>query len=201
MTHATSRLYVHTQRLLTPVDGLPALALRLYLAPIFWMAGSNKLAHFDDTVTWFGNVEWGLGLPLPTLMAGLATATELLGALLLLAGLATRMIAVPLAITMAVAAFTVHWEFGWQAIADPAAPFANERVMASADKLAAARSLLQEYGNYPWLTASGKFVVLNNGIEFAATYFIMLLALMRTGGGRYVSLDYWVSRVTARPAS
>lgn len=198
LAQTSGRFKAVLARALTPVDGLPALALRLYLAPIFWMAGSNKLAHFSDTVAWFGNTEWGLGLPFPTMMAALAAATELLGAVLLVAGLATRFIAVPLAITMLVAALTVHWEFGWQAIADPSAPFANERVAASADKLAAARSLLQEHGNYPWLTSSGKFVVLNNGIEFAATYFIMLLALMRTGGGRFVSVDYWLARAFSR---
>ena len=82
---------------LTPLDGLPALALRLYLVPVMWMAGSSKLMHFQDTVNWFGNDDWGLGLPFPTLMAALATAAELGGALFLLVGLATRWIAVPLA--------------------------------------------------------------------------------------------------------
>ena len=55
-------------------DFLAPLLLRLYLAPVFWMAGWNKLAHFEDTAAWFGD---GLGLPLPTLMAGLAIAAEL----------------------------------------------------------------------------------------------------------------------------
>jgi putative oxidoreductase len=36
--------------------------------------------------------------------------------------------------------------------------------------------------------------VLNNGIEFAATYFIMLLALFFLGGGKYISADYWIAR-------
>ena len=49
----------------TPFDGLPALALRLYLVPIFWMAGTNKLMHFSNIVEWFGNTDWGLGLPFP----------------------------------------------------------------------------------------------------------------------------------------
>ena len=43
-------------------------------------------------------------------------------------------------------------------------------------------------------TENGSFVVLNNGIEFAATYFIMCLALFFIGGGRYVSLDYWIRK-------
>lgn len=173
---------------------LASLLLRIYLAPIFWMAGINKLNAFDDTVAWFGNPDWGLGLPFPGLMAFLATATELLGAVLLTVGLITRVICIPLVITMAVAIGSVHWENGWQAIADPKAPFANEQVMAAPQKLERAQAILQEHGNYEWLTASGKFVILNNGIEFAATYLIMLLALIGLGAGKYHSLDYWIAR-------
>ena len=32
-----------------------------------------------------------------------------------------------------------------------------------------------------------------NGIEFAAIYALMLLTLLCFGGGKYLSLDYWVS--------
>ena len=32
-----------------------------------------------------------------------------------------------------------------------------------------------------------------NGIEFAAIYSLMLLILLCFGGGKYLSLDYWVS--------
>ena len=94
---------------------------------------------------------------------------------------------------MLVAIFTVHLPNGWQAIADPQAPFANMQVMESAEKLEKAREILMTYGNYDWLTSNGSFVILNNGIEFAATYFVMLLALIVLGGGRYVSVDYWLN--------
>ena len=50
-------------------DFLAPLLLRLYLFPVFWMAGTNKWNSFDNTVNWFGNPDWGLGLPMPTLMA------------------------------------------------------------------------------------------------------------------------------------
>lgn len=178
---------------LAALEGLPSLALRLYLVPVFWMAGMNKWQAFDETVTWFGD---GLGLPLPGLMAALATAAELGGAVLLALGLATRLICVPLLITMLVAMVTVHWDYGWQAIADASAPFANARVEAAAERIAQARELLRTHGDYGWLTASGPIVILNNGIEFAATYAIMLLALLRLGGGRYVSIDYWLEGFT-----
>ena len=176
------------------VDFLGPLLLRLYLVPIFWMAGTKKWGSFDSTVDWFGNPDWGLGLPFPLLLAFLATWTEILGAIGLLLGLAVRWLAVPLMFTMIIAATTVHMDYGWQSIADPGAPFANERVMESADKLERGRDILREHGNYEWLTSSGNFVVLNNGIEFSATYFIMLLALFFTGAGRYASVDYWVRR-------
>jgi putative oxidoreductase len=60
--------------------------------------------------------------------------------------------------------------------------------------LVAANGILKEHGNYEWLTSSGKFVVLNNGIEFAMTYFIMLLSLFFTGGGKYTSIDFFLEK-------
>jgi uncharacterized membrane protein YphA (DoxX/SURF4 family) len=173
------------------ITPLASLALRIYLVPVFWMAGTHKLANFQDTVEWFGNSEWGLGLPFPVIMAFLATTAEIGGAILLALGLLTRWISIPLIFTMLVAIFSVHIDNGWQAIADPSAPFANEKVLESADKLQTARSLLQEHGHYDWLTSSGKFVILNNGIEFAVTYLIMLMGLIALGSGKWVSLDYW----------
>jgi uncharacterized membrane protein YphA (DoxX/SURF4 family) len=133
-------LYSSLQRPIVNINQtLAPLLLRLYLAPVFWMAGLSKFNAFDDTVNWFGNSEWGLGLPFPWVMAFLATATELAGALLLTLGLFTRLISIPLAVTMLVAIFGVHWGNGWQAIADTHAPFANEQVLASVDKLQRAR--------------------------------------------------------------
>ncbi|RLV58455.1 DoxX family protein [Parashewanella curva] len=176
------------------IEGLAPLMLRIYLAPVLIQAGYNKYAHFSDTVAWFGNPDWGLGLPLPAVMAGLAVAAELIGGVLLLIGLLTRVIAIPLMVTMLVAAFSVHWENGWLAIADPSSWLAHDQVLAAAEKLERAKEILQQHGNYEWLTSSGNFVILNNGIEFAMTYFIMLFALLVMGGGRYTSVDYFIGK-------
>ncbi|MCL1042448.1 DoxX family protein [Shewanella marisflavi] len=188
------KLYAQFIKAIGQLDGVAALALRLYLAPVLMQAGYNKLSNFSDTAAWFGNAEWGLGLPMPEVMVALAAGSEFLGGILLILGLATRLISIPLMVTMAVAAFSVHWKNGWLAIADPNSWLANEQVLASAEKLAAAKSLLQEHGHYDWLTSSGNFVILNNGIEFAITYLFMLLALLVIGGGRYTSLDYFIAR-------
>jgi len=175
-------------QLLPQLDGIPLLALRIYLVPIMWMAGTQKLAHFEDTVSWF---EHGLELPLPYLMATLATWTEIIGAILLLIGLGTRYISIPLSITMIVAAVTVHVKNGWAAIASSSDPEVAER-------LERARDILAEYGHYDWLTEKGSFVILNNGIEFSITYLIMLVALIFFGGGKYVSVDFWINRAFNR---
>jgi len=184
---------------LSSLNGLPALLLRLYLAPVLLQAGWNKYQHFSDTVDWFGNAEWGLGLPLPLLLTSLAIAAELIGGVMLLFGFLTRLITIPLMVTMLVAIFSVHWPNGWLAIADASSWLAdgtiltNANIQAAPEKLAAAKAILQEHGNYDWLTSSGNLVILNNGIEFAATYFVMLFVLFFSGGGRFVSLDYWFS--------
>ncbi|UCX04230.1 HvfX family Cu-binding RiPP maturation protein [Shewanella glacialimarina] len=193
-------LYQKILQKLSHFDGLAPLALRIYLAPVLMQAGYNKLAHFKDTAAWFGNPDWGLGLPMPEVMTALAAGTELFGGFLLLIGLATRLISLPLIVTMAVAAFAVHWQNGWLAIADTNSWLANNSVLEAGEKLAAAKAILQQHGNYEWLTSSGNFVILNNGIEFAITYLLMLLVLLFMGGGRYVSLDYYIQRFLAKTA-
>jgi len=175
------------------VDFLGPLALRLYLVPIFWMGGTKKLADMDSIIEWFGNSDWGLGLPFPELMAWLATLTEVGGAILLLLGLATRWISIPLMFTMVIAAASVHWQNGWLAIAEGSGFFASERTAGAIDRLDAAKEILHTHGNYDWLTENGSLVILNNGIEFAATYTIMLLVLFFVGPGK-VSLDYFISK-------
>ena len=176
-------------------DFIAPLALRLYLAPIFWMAGTGKLANMESTIDWFGNSDWGLGLPFPALLAWMATLTETGGAIMLMLGLGVRWISLPLMVTMVVAMVTVHWQNGWLAIAEGSqSVFASDRTIGAIERLDHVKDILQTYGNYDWLTAHGSVVILNNGIEFAATYLIMLLVLFFYGAGRYVSLDYWLDK-------
>ncbi len=176
------------------VDFLAPLLLRLYLVPILWMAGTKKFTNFSSTVDWFGNEEWGLGLPLPFLLVFLVALTETLGAIFLLFGFAVRLISIPLMVTMFVAGFTVHLKNGWLAIAEGGGLFANERTAGAIERLDKAKEILQQNGNYEWLTENGSLVILNNGIEFAVTYFIMLLVLFFYGAGNYISADYWLKR-------
>ena len=212
------------------VDFVVPLAFRLILAPVLIVAGYHKLQlpHLGEkgvsffqalspdpsVVEWFGNTTWGLGMPLPELMAFMAGWTEFLGGWLLLIGLAARFISIPLAGTMLVAALTAHLGNGWFAIA-PSNPetssaqvyswigfdMADESLKNSEEvstRLSAARGLLSNHGNNNWLTEKGSFVILNNGIEFAITYLFMLLTVLFMGGGRFVSIDYWLNCLICR---
>ena len=170
------------------LDFIPLLALRLYLAPVLWFAGVNKLTHVADTAVWFANPDWGLGLPFPHLMVYLAGGSEALGAILLLIGFGVRLISLPLIVVMCVAIGWVHWDNGWLAIADHSAE--------STRRLKEFLSWLKTThpGRHSFITELGSPIMLNNGIEFATTYLIMLLTLFFYGAGRYFSLDYWVKR-------
>jgi uncharacterized membrane protein YphA (DoxX/SURF4 family) len=191
---STNAIHTSTVKGIAPLDGIPPLLFRLFLAPVMMQAGWTKFTGFDNSLAWFANPDWGLGLPFPELMLSLVIMAELGGGFLLLIGLATRWASIPLMVTMLVAIFSVHIENGWLALSDASSWLANARVMEAFDRKAAAISLLKEHGNYGYLTGRGSITILNNGIEFAATYFIMLLSLLFTGAGRYFSADYWINK-------
>lgn len=175
------------------IDFLGPAALRLYLAPIFILAGMNKLGNAENVAGYF---EY-LGIPFPGLMVYLAGLTEFVGGILLIPGIAVRLIAVPLMATMAVAAATAHWENGWHVLPETELTmpweWRQDLIDSAVERRARARTILREHGNYDWLTEAGSFTVLKNGVEFAATYFIMLLALFCSGAGR-LSIDHLIAR-------
>lgn len=178
------KIYTNT---LAQMKDFPLLGLRLLLAYAFLGPALMKWADMESTIAWFGNPDWGLGLPLPALNAYLAATTEILGVLLLTLGLGTRYISFPLLFVLAIAFFTVHMGNGWLAIGSAA----NDPEIA--ERLNAARDILKEHGNYDWLTEKGSFVILQNGAEFVVSYAVMLLTLMSFGSGK-ISLDYLLSR-------
>jgi len=177
------------------LDFLSPLMLRIYLAPIFIIAGYGKLADLESTAYFFGEY---LGMPAPMLMAVLAGATEFIGGIALVIGLAIRWFAGPLMFTMVIAAATAHWDNGWHALPESTLTvpweWRMDKIEQANIRKQKAREILKENSNYDWITEYGSVTILKNGIEFAATYFIMLLVLFFIGGGRYVSLDYWIGK-------
>ena len=82
------------------------LALRLFIGWQFFITGKGKLEHLDRVTQFFTS----LHIPMPHLNAIFVGTLETVGGLLLLVGLASRLIAVPLAINMIVAYLTADRE-------------------------------------------------------------------------------------------
>ncbi len=93
------------------LSDLPLLFLRLILAYGFYSPAMMKLKDINAIGGWFES----MGYPLPYVNAYLASITEGLGVILLFLGLGTRIITVPLMITMLVAIFAVHYANGFAA--------------------------------------------------------------------------------------
>ena len=179
---------------LRALDFLAPLLLRIFLAPIMIYAGMSKLGDVQNTALWF---EHSLGLPFPTLMVYLAGGAELLGGIALLIGFAVRWFAIPLMVTMVVAATTAHWENGWHQFheAQQTVPWEwrTDLIEEGNQRKAIVKKVLKENANYKYLSETGSITILKNGIEVSAAYFIMLLALFFMGAGRYFSVDYYLS--------
>lgn len=80
------------------------LSIRLYWGYQFFQTGKGKLMNLEGTTEFFTE----LGLPFAKLNAVMAGATECFGGLLLLVGLGSRLISLPLMATMTVAYLTAH---------------------------------------------------------------------------------------------
>lgn len=93
------------------LSDLPLLLIRLVLAYGFYNPAMMKLKDINSIADWFSSIN----IPFPLINAYLAAGTEISGIILLTLGLFTRIISVPLIITMIVAIITVHWENGFEA--------------------------------------------------------------------------------------
>lgn len=100
------------------------LILRLFWGWQFFQTGKGKLMNLDRTAAFFASID----IPWPKVNAVLAGFTEAAGGLLLMLGLASRLISVPLIFVMIVAYVTADREALTALFSDPdkftaAAPF------------------------------------------------------------------------------
>jgi putative oxidoreductase len=96
---------------LSNLNDISIFFLRLILAYGFYGPATMKWGNISGIVEWFGS----MNIPFPILNAYLAAGTEMAAVILLPLGLATRIISIPLIITMIVAILTVHLANGFQA--------------------------------------------------------------------------------------
>ncbi len=105
------QMYQKATNWLTNLKDIPLLFIRLILAYGFYMPAMMKWGNISGIAEWFGSI----GIPFPTLNAYLVASTEMGAVILLPLGLATRIISIPLMITMLVAILTVHFSNGFEA--------------------------------------------------------------------------------------
>jgi putative oxidoreductase len=96
---------------LSRLQSLPLLALRLVLAYGFYGTAMMKWGNINGVADWFQSMNY----PFPVLNAYLAASTEALGVVLLVLGLGTRLISLPLMFVMVIAILTVHLSHGFEA--------------------------------------------------------------------------------------
>ena len=82
------------------------LIIRLYWGWQFFLTGKGKLMHLDKTAGFFAN----LHIPMPHLNAVLAGSTECFGGLLLLLGLGSRIVTVPMLFLLIMAYLTADFD-------------------------------------------------------------------------------------------
>ena len=106
------KLYRAEIRVLDVVKDPVLLALRLCFGRLFIVAGWGKLQDVEFQTNSFA----GYGIPLPEFNVYLASTTEIVCGALLLIGFASRIVTIPLIVTMLVAYMTAHpdeWAAFW----------------------------------------------------------------------------------------
>lgn len=101
-----SNLYGRLAHLLNYGQDILLLAMRLYWGWQFFQTGKGKLMNFERTVDYFTS----LNIPMPSINAAMAGTTECVGGLLLLLGLASRVVSLQLVVVMVVAYLTADAE-------------------------------------------------------------------------------------------
>ncbi len=144
-------------------EWLPQLFLRLILAWEFGEAGFEKL-HGSN---WFANISFPFPLSLlpPDISWGMATYFEIIGAVALAFGIATRFFSLSLIILTTVAIATVHWPEQWSSLSEL---FTGYRITDKAG---------DGFGNY----------------KLPLLFLLMLLPLLFNGAGK-LSLDYLIKK-------
>jgi putative oxidoreductase len=85
------------------MEWVPILLMRLFIGYFFAETGWGKIHNLDTMTQRF--IEWGI--PFPAFNAALSGYTEFIGGVLIILGLATRFVSLPLAFNMLVAIVSV----------------------------------------------------------------------------------------------
>ena len=163
------------------LDFLPPLLIRFFLAPLLWVSGQQKLGLFTSAdATWYNPLTWVntdtyqaaaekmSSLPfigsLSDMLPGLVGTLEIMGAFLLILGLAVRWISLPLLGLMIISAIAA---------------------LNGQDIVAALKDMLLTHGYTDFAGSS---------LSKTVIAFLLLLSLFFMGAGRFFSVDWFLYR-------
>lgn len=163
------------------LDFLPPVLLRLFLAPLLFVSGQQKLGLFTSPdMAWYNPMTWGNSATYQAavdamsaapvigsasnIMTGVVGGLEILGAFLLLIGFAVRWISIPLLALIILTALMA---------------------LSGQDIVATLKEMLMTHG-YSDMSSSG--------FAKSVVYFLMLLTLFFMGAGRFFSVDWFLHR-------
>ncbi|WP_158278806.1 DoxX family protein [Leucothrix arctica] len=167
------------------LDFLPPLLLRLFLAPLLWVSGVQKIGLFKapdvdvlNPLTWVDMSAYNstvsafqsasFPVPLPELMAWIVPGVEIIGAVFLLVGFAVRWISIPLLLLV-----------GGSLVMS----LVNAGLIPTLEGFVANHG----YSNPDFASVTQMF-----------TYLIMFLTLFFMGAGRFFSIDWLLHRKLQR---
>jgi putative oxidoreductase len=122
MMETATRAYSLFERALSNLQSPLLLAVRLYWGWQFFQTGHGKLMHISKVIGYFTS----LGIPLPAFNAYFVSWLECVGGILLILGLGSRIIALPLTIDMLVAYITADREALFSIFSDPGKFYASD---------------------------------------------------------------------------
>jgi putative oxidoreductase len=94
------------RRRLGAAEWLPQLLMRLFVGYFFAETGWGKVHDLSGMAERFA--DWGI--PAPAFSAALSGYTELIGGVLVMSGLLTRLVSIPMVVNMVVAIAMVKWK-------------------------------------------------------------------------------------------
>lgn len=115
MVDSLKTLYSYLITLGNALQPLVLLAIRLFWGFLFAQAGLSKFADIQTVIKYFSD----LGLPMPQIMAYIVATIETAGGACLIAGFASRLVSIPLIVTMLTAILTAHKDVVQKAFENP----------------------------------------------------------------------------------
>lgn len=113
-THLIHQVTATFSKVRPALQDIVLLFARITIGWSFFVTGKGKLGNLEGVTGFFES----LGIPAPGFHAGLVGGVEMIGGLLLVFGLFSRLAAVPLTIAMIVAYLTAHREEAFKGISE-----------------------------------------------------------------------------------